>query len=359
MRDDILSFYKGKTVCITGAVGSVGTELVRQLLSLDVKMIRAVDQNESELFYAEQRYSEDSRFFPYQADIKNTDELERIFSDVDYVFHTAALKHVPSCERSPFSAVENNIQGIISVIKAAQSQNVKNVLFTSSDKAVNPTNVMGGTKLLGERLLVAANNTFSSNHTKFSITRFGNIAGSRGSVIPLFCEQIKAGKNITLTSEKMTRFMMSMNDAVKLVLESMVYSQGGETFITKMPTIGIYDLTKVLIDMVAPYYGKKSQDIQITITGPRPGEKMWEELSSSEESRRLLEGEKYLCVLPCTAIITDELISGYFPILNAQASHIYASNTEKCLSKEEIRHFLLKGKILPEEIINHLTEKRG
>ena len=205
--DKMEAFFRGKVIVVTGGVGSVGTEIVRQLLNYDVAEVRAFDNNETEVFEAEQKYTDEPRFKAFQGDIINEWETLRIFSGADYVFHTAALKHVPSCERSPFSAIDTNIFGIKSIIRAAQRNRVKKVLFTSSDKAVNPTNVMGATKLLGERLFVAANHLSvgPSHGTCFAITRFGNIAGSRGSVIPIFSNQISKGDPVTITHNRMSR----------------------------------------------------------------------------------------------------------------------------------------------------------
>lgn len=349
---DIQKFFLNRTVVVTGGVGSVGSEIVRQLLELGVREVRALDNNETALFEAEQHYAHDIRFKAYQADIVNEWETLRVFSGADYVFHTAALKHVPSCERSPFSAVDTNIMGIKSIIRAAQRNGVKKVLFTSSDKAVSPTNVMGASKLLGERLFIAANymSVGPDNGTVFSNTRFGNVAGSRGSVIPLFCNQIRQGGPVTLTDERMTRFIMSLEDATELVIESMVHARGGDTFITKMPSMGIADMTRVLIKMVAPLYGRKPEQVVVKVTGARPGEKMWEELSTDEESRRILEGERYLCVLPSANDIPADIEAQYKALGLKRANCIYNSHNEPKMSDEDIREFLMIEGVLPADV---------
>jgi FlaA1/EpsC-like NDP-sugar epimerase len=351
-KADVRNFFSGKSVVVTGGVGSVGSEIVRQLLELDTKEIRAFDNNETALFEAEHQYSGDCRFRAYQGDITNEWETLRVFSGADYVFHTAALKHVPSCERSPFSAVDTNILGVKSIIRAAQQNQVKKVLFTSSDKAVSPTNVMGASKLMGERLFIAANfmSVGPNNGTLFSNTRFGNVAGSRGSVIPLFCKQIQQGGPITLTDDRMTRFIMSLEDATELVIESMVYARGGDTFITKMPSMGIADLTRVLVKMVAPLYGIDPKDIAINITGARAGEKMWEELSTDEESRRILEGDRYLCVLPSVNDITTDIEKCYEKLGLKRSTCIYNSEHEPKLSDDDIAEFLMLDGVLPVDV---------
>ncbi len=352
MDNSISDFFKGHTLAVTGAVGSVGSELVHQLLDYDIKELRAIDQNESELFFAQQHYINDNRFSTYQSDIGNPNEMERILKGVDYLFHTAALKHVPSCEVSPISAVQTNIHGMLSLIQTAQHCGVKKMIFTSTDKAVCPTNVMGATKLIGERLLLSANQHTPQNQTtQYAITRFGNVAGSRGSVIPLFCEQIKSGSPITLTDERMTRFMMSLKDAVSLVLESMMISQGREIFISKMPSICITDLARVLVNIVAPCYGRNPESIPVKIVGARHGEKYYEELNSVPESAHMLENEKFLCVLPSSCSINENYYKNWKFV---PSSHIYQSDHEKKLSYSEIEQFLMQKGILPEDVYNKI-----
>lgn len=347
---NISDFFKSKTVLVTGAVGSVGSEVIKHLLQQDIHELRAVDQAESQLFFASQNYMHDKRFVAHQANIMSQHEMEHILQGVDYVFHTAALKHVPSCEISPNSAVETNILGMQNLIRCAKRCNIKKMLFTSSDKAVCPTNVMGSTKLIGERLLIAANQqSCSEAKTSYAITRFGNIAGSVGSVIPLFCKQIKQGNKITLTSDKMTRFMMSMQDAVSLVLESMVISQGSEIFVSKMPTLSIIDMTRVLIDLVAPVYGRDPKTVEIQVLGPRHGEKFFEELNSVTESLSMLENDKFLCVLPKST----PLDTPYYKSLGfVSSTKVYDSQSEIKLSPEEIKSFLLKEGVLPQDVFN-------
>jgi len=349
----VREFFSGKTVVVTGGVGSVGSEIVAQLLELDVAEVRALDNNETALFEAEQHYASEPRFKSFQADVTNEWETLRVFSGAHYVFHAAALKHVPSCERSPFSAVDTNILGVNSIIRAAQRNHVQKVLFTSSDKAVSPTNVMGASKLMGERLFIAANymSVGPNNGTVFSNTRFGNVAGSRGSVIPLFCRQIQKGGPVTLTDERMTRFIMSLEDATRLVIESMVHAHGGDTFITKMPSMSIADMTQELIEMVAPLYGRDPKSIQIKITGARPGEKMWEELSTDEESRRILEGDRYLCVLPSANDIPQDVEVRYEALGLKRSFCVYNSHNEPKMTAKEIRDFLMIEGVLPDDVV--------
>ena len=338
------SIFQDKSVLVTGGVGSIGRELVRQLLlHHNPKRVRILDNNESALFDLEQSWSgRHERAEYFQCDITNASELERQFSGIDICIHAAALKHVPSCERSPFSALSVNVGGVENVTKAALHNGVEKVLFTSSDKAVNPTNVMGTSKLMGERLFTAMNDNAgqSGQHTVFSSTRFGNVAGSSGSVIPLFEKQIIAGGPITLTDERMTRFIMSNADAVSLVLRSVGLARGGEIFITRMPVLRIADLARAMIERLAPLYGKDPGDIEVHTVGPRPGEKLWEELSTHEESRRIYQSEDFLVVFPPLATDIEARVEALSELRLEKTDRVYHSDCEPCMSDEQISAFL-------------------
>ena len=238
-----MKYISGKRVLVTGACGTIGQELVRQLLEeFCVHELVGIDNNESELFFLEQRFADHDNASFFLADVRDPVKLARKMEGMQVVFHTAAFKHVVLCERSPFEAVQTNINGVQNVISAAHSNQVEKVIFTSSDKAVNPTNVMGTSKLMGERLMTAANANLRDDGPIFASTRFGNVLGSRGSVIPIFKEQIRRGGPITLTDPAMTRFIMSIRQAVQLVIDSAELARGGDVFITKMPVIRILDL---------------------------------------------------------------------------------------------------------------------
>ena len=271
------NFISGKRIVVTGACGTVGAELVRQLLEngYGPAEVIALDNNESELFFLEQRFLSDKRATFFLADIRDRDKLCRKMQGMQIIFHAAAFKHVILCERSPFEAVQTNINGVQNVIYAACENNVKKVIFTSSDKAVNPTSVMGTSKLMGERLMTAANSNIRGEGPVFASTRFGNVLGSRGSVIPIFYEQIRKGGPVTLTNPEMTRFIMSIQEAVRIVIDSAGLAQGGEVFITKMPVIRIKDLAEVMIAALAPTYGHDPDKVEIVEIGTKPGEKMY------------------------------------------------------------------------------------
>jgi FlaA1/EpsC-like NDP-sugar epimerase len=343
-------FFRGKRVLVTGGCGSVGIALVKQLLALDVKLVRVLDNNESGLFELEHslRSPKLQLFF---CDIRDENELNRTFSDIDVCFHAAALKHVPSCELSPFGAVQTNILGSQQVIRAALRNGLTHVLFTSSDKAVNPTSVMGTTKLMGERLFTAAN-ALSEGPMRciFGSTRFGNVAGSRGSVIPLFCEQIRDGHDISLTDPNMTRFVMTLQDAAQLVIRTMPLLRGGEIFVTKMDVLSIEALARVMIRMIAPLYGRQPDDVAIRQTGPRPGEKLWEELTTDEEARRTYEFGDYLVVLPALRNFYETVTHDYLGQNLKPAGRLYHSASEAHLSDAGIEAFLRRPGVLPPDI---------
>ena len=344
-------FFSGKRVIVTGAVGSVGRSIVSRLLTLDVERIRVIDNNESGLFDMEQEYAGNDRVEFFMCDICDEREMMRVFAGTDLCFHAAALKHVPSCERSPFSAINVNIMGCEIVSRAALANDLERVLFTSSDKAVNPTNVMGTSKLMGERLFTSLNFMRGrSARTSFASTRFGNVLGSRGSVVPLFCRQIREGGPVTVTDERMTRFVMTIEEAAELVVSSMALARGGEVFVTKMPVLAIADLAQVMIDLVAPLYGRDPGSIEVRSIGPRPGEKLWEELSTDEERGRLLEGEEFLIVLPALATATDQEAYVYPGLETARRQLVYHSDREPRMSRQAIRELLLRPGVLPADV---------
>lgn len=350
-------FFAKKRVLVTGACGTVGNELVRQLLDeYHPAELIGLDNNESETFFLEQRFSKHPNAYFFIGDVRDRDKLCRKMKNIHVVFHTAAFKHVILCERSPFEAVQTNIFGVQNVIYAACENKVERVVFTSSDKAVNPTNVMGTSKLMGERLMTAANSNLHGGGPIFASTRFGNVLGSRGSVIPIFREQIRKGGPVTLTDTEMTRFIMSIEEAVQLVIESAFRARGGEVFITKMPIIRIKDLAEVMIDELAPIYNRRPQDIKVEIIGAKPGEKMYEELMSQEETRRTWELDRYFAVLPAFSSLYRNITHEYQDIVSRQVTKPYNSSNEKPLTQLQLLHFLQQNKLLGERNAPHSTE---
>ncbi len=353
-------FFKNRRVAVTGASGSVGQQLVRQLLAFPVTEVVALDDHENAMFYMWERYRGDPRVHVFSCDIRMLESLERFCRGVDYIFHTAALKHVILCERSPFEAVRTNILGVENVIRAALMNDVKKVLFTSTDKAVNPTSVMGTSKLMGERLITAAT-ALSQDESQptFASTRFGNVAGSGGSVIPLFCHQIEAGGPITLTSAEMTRFVMTLDEAVRLVLVSQQLACGGEVFVTKMPVVRIIDVAEVMAETIGPLFGHSPKDIEIKVVGPRPGEKFFEELITEEETRRTVELAEMFALTPAFTNVFRHIEYQYQGVIQDGSAQAYNSSTQAPLSKSDIATFLLQPDVLPNAVRERLASAGG
>lgn len=339
-------WFRGKSVLVTGACGTIGSELIRTLLGLPIARLCALDNNETEIFFLEDRYRADGRFEALIGDIRDYDKLQHAAAGIDVVFHGAALKHVIICERSPFDAVQTNVIGIKNVINAALACDVGRVIFMSSDKAVNPTNVMGTSKLMGERLITAANSLGNGHRTVFSSSRFGNVLGSRGSVLPVFVDQVRTGKAITLTDTAMTRFVMSPLQAVQLVMEAAMLAHGGEVFVTKMPVMRIADLARVVIEQTAPEVGRRPEDVPIKIIGAKPGEKLYEELLSEDEMRRAVEIARHFVVLPAFRSVYAHIDYTYAGEERRDVSRPYRSDREEAMSLSAIREFLATNGIL-------------
>lgn len=270
---------EGKNILITGGCGSVGRELVAKLLEHNPNVIRIYDNNETGLYELKKEFSKSNLLRYLIGDIRDKERINKACEDIDIVIHAAALKHVYFCEYNPFEALKTNVQGTQNVIDAALANNVEKMMFTSSDKAVNPTNVMGITKLLAERLVISANYYKGSKKTIFSCLRFGNILGSNGSVIALFKDQIENGGPVTITEKGMTRYIMTKDEATEFIISSIGHSKGGEIFVSKMKAVDIEQLAITLIDK----YNTTKSKVQIEYIGKIPGEKLYEELLTENE----------------------------------------------------------------------------
>ncbi len=339
--EELESFYRDKKILITGGVGSIGSEIARNVLKFDPASVRVMDINESGLFDLE-HFLQSEKIRLFVGDVRDKERLKRAVEDVDIVFHAAALKHVPLSEYNPFEAVQTNIIGTQNLINAAIDTNVEKFITISTDKVVNPINVMGATKLLAERLTISANFYKGERTTAFSCVRFGNVMDTRGSVIRLFRKQIKDGGPLTITDPNMTRFMMSIPKAVELVLKSTEIASGGEIFILKMPALRIGDLGEVMIEELAPKYGYNPNEIGIKRIGKRPGEKQYEELMTEDEASNTYEDEEMFVVLAQSFKITGLLkyeLPDYFKKTKEKG---YSSKGAKFLNKESIRKLLRK-----------------
>jgi FlaA1/EpsC-like NDP-sugar epimerase len=333
------SAWRGKRVFVTGVCGTVGRQLLDNLRLLDVAEIVGIDINEAELFFLREETRADQRVQLYLCDIRIADQLSRRMNGIDIVLHAAAYKHVDICERSPHEAVLTNIIGTQNIIEAAFENGVERVLLTSSDKAVNPTSVMGTSKLMGERLMSAASAQSRNGAPIFSSIRFGNVLGSRGSVIPLFRSQIEAGGPVRLTDRAMTRFIMSLEQAATLVMNAVFLARGGEVIVTKMPVLRIEDLAAVMIHDLAPSFGKDPASIDVTIIGSKPGEKMYEELTNEEEVRRTFDWGNYLVVKPALAAVGGDRF-GDWAAEGKPVDRPYNSAVSPAMSRDEIAAFI-------------------
>ena len=283
-EEKISSELKGKIILVTGAAGSIGSGMVLQIAKYEPKLVILLDQAESPLYDLQNELLYHFPNFKFEiviGDIRNRERMTRVFDHFNpqYVFHAAAYKHVPLMENNPSEAIFTNVKGTKNLVDLATKYNVEKFVMISTDKAVNPTNVMGASKRIAEIYAQAANN---SSSTKFVTTRFGNVLGSNGSVIPLFQRQIEQGGPITLTDERITRFFMTIPEACQLVLEAGSMGEGGEIFVFDMgESVKIIDLAKKMIQLSGLEIDK---DIEIKITGLRPGEKLYEELLAEEEN---------------------------------------------------------------------------
>jgi len=293
----ISAFYENKTILVTGAAGSVGTELVRTLLEFNPHNLVLVDNNEGALYDLEQdlRSSELSTFI---ADIRDKERIEPLFKGVDLVFHLAGLKNLPMCEYNPYEAVKTNVMGTKNVIDACLHGNVEKVIFTSTGKAVKPTTCYGASKLLAERLLTIANIQDRDHGTRFASVRFGNVLGSRGSFLPLFKRQIAKGGPVTITHEDMVRPAIFMSQALKLITRVGELARGGEVFILKMRLLRIMEVATVMIQELAPKYGRDCEAIKTDMIGIKAGEKLREELMTESEQQRAYETDEMFIIAP-------------------------------------------------------------
>jgi len=325
--------FEDKTLLIIGGTGSFGNAVLRRFLKTDISQIRIFSRDEKKQHDMRNRYNDPKLKF-FIGDTRNYESVTQAMKGVDYVFHAAALKQVPSCEFFPLEAVRTNILGTENVLNAAIQNNVKRVICLSTDKAVYPINAMGMSKALMEKIAVAKARISSNGNTTISITRYGNVMCSRGSVIPLFINQIKSRQPITITDSNMTRFMMSLDDAVDLVLFAFEHSKGGELIIQKAPACTIGVLAEAIREI---FEGQKEP----CIIGTRHGEKLYESLLTREEMARAIDlGNNYLVPMD----ERDLNYSKYFT--NGQhrvsAAEDYTSHNTKRLSKQEVISMLLE-----------------
>ncbi|WBW95443.1 SDR family NAD(P)-dependent oxidoreductase [Oceanirhabdus sp. W0125-5] len=336
-----MNHFQNKKVLIIGGTGTIGKRMVIEILKQNPSVIRIFSRDEYKQFIMEKeisdKYKGKIRFLI--GDVRDYDRVERAMHDIEIVFNLAAMKHVPACEYNPHEAVKTNVIGMENVIKAATKNDIESVVFTSSDKAINPTNAYGATKLLAEKLVQAANHSKGTARTKFVAVRFGNVMGSRGSVIPLFKKQILEQQKITLTNGTMSRFMMTMSEAVKLTMKAAEKSIGGEVFILKMPIINLKVLAEVIIEETCKKFFQGNNVVEVEEIGLRPGEKMYEELMTKEESKGAYDLGEMFMVKP--TISSDEEYESFYSGYERAKVGSYTSYDKPTILKEEIRELII------------------
>lgn len=333
--------FKGKVLLITGGTGSFGNTVLRRFLNTEVKEIRVFSRDEKK--QEEMRISlGNPKLKFYIGDVRNFDSVSQAMKGVDYVFHAAALKQVPSCEFYPMEAVRTNVLGTSNVLDAATTNDVKRVVVLSTDKAVYPINAMGISKAMAEKLMIAKSRTQSETETILCATRYGNVMASRGSVIPLFVSQIKAGNPLTITDPEMTRFLMTLEDSVDLVEYAFEHANQGDLFIQKAPACTVADLAKALKELF-------NSNVPINIIGTRHGEKLFESLISREEMAKAKDMGNYFRI---PADNRDLNYAQYFTEGEEKIASFddYTSHNTQRLSVHQIKESLLKLDFIQEEL---------
>lgn len=333
--------FKDKVLMITGGTGSFGNTVLKRFLSTDVREIRIFSRDEKKQEEMRIALNHPKLKF-YIGDVRNYDSVFNAMKGVDYVFHAAALKQVPSCEFYPLEAVQTNVIGSENVMNAAITRGVSRVVMLSTDKAVYPINAMGISKAMMEKFMVAKARMQEANETVLCATRYGNVMASRGSVIPLFISQLKDGKSLTVTDPNMTRFLMSLEDSVDLVLYAFEHGEQGDIFVQKAPASTVADLAQALKELF-------SKDSQIRVIGTRHGEKLYESLISREEMAKAQDMGGYYRI---PADNRDLNYAQYFSEGEEIISHSddYTSHNTERLNIEQIKQLLLKLDYIQDEL---------
>ena len=321
-----MKIFKNKILLVTGGTGSFGNAVLKKFLEFNLKEIRIFSRDEKKQDDMRKLYK-DKKIKFYLGDVRNKASVDNAMNNVDYVFHAAALKQVPSCEFYPLEAINTNILGANNVISSVIEHGVKKAIFLSTDKAVYPINSMGMSKALMEKIVIARSRDLNNKNTVICATRYGNVMASRGSVIPLFFEQIKENKKITITSPNMTRFLMSLEESVELVLEAFKNGRNGEIFVYKSPACSIENLAKAIIKMT-------KTNSKINYIGTRHGEKLFETLVSQEELLNSKSYKKFFKIIPDNR---DLDYSKYFAKgKNKSLKDSYTSHNTNMLNVNEI-----------------------
>lgn len=336
-----INFFSGRKILIIGGTGTIGQNLLRHVLTQRPQVVRVFSRDEHKQFELREKMSDIRNIRYLIGDVRDGERVLRAMQDIDYVFHVAAMKHVPACEYNPFEAVKTNIIGTQNVITGALNAGVKKVIFTSTDKAIAPTNTYGASKLMAERLIASAQYNSGGKSTVFAAVRFGNVMGSRGSVIPLFKSQIAEKGKITVTDFTMSRFMMTLRQATDLTIKAMKTAQGGEVFVLKMPVIQLRDLAEVIVEKMAEKMNMPVREIVMEEIGLRPGEKMYEELMTLEEAKEAYE-------LPDMFIIPNPHLQRKLLYSGAKQAEqkSYSSNAVHPVNREQLLAMLQETRLI-------------
>jgi UDP-N-acetylglucosamine 4,6-dehydratase len=325
-----MEHFENKKVLITGGTGTFGQAFTKYLLTTKVKKIYIFSRDEFKQYQMKEKFNNDSRIAYLIGNIENKDRLYRAFNNIDYIVHAAAQKHVPSCEYNPFEAVNTNIIGAQNVIDAAIDRKVKKVVAISTDKAVNPINLYGCTKAVMEKLFITGNAYAGGTNTIFSCVRYGNVMGSRGSIIPLFKKCAEENKKIPITDTRMTRFWITVEQAVDFVSWTFKLMEGGEIFIPELPSMKITDLAEAI-----------SPDCKLKIVGIRQGEKIHETLINNEEAENTIKMPHYFIIYPDYYWLENKRPIKENNAEKLQRGFIYSSDNNKIwLKVNEMRELL-------------------
>ena len=282
-KNNFLKEFKNKKILITGGTGSIGFGLAEQLMRYEPNAIRILSNDENSIFEMKQKFPKNNILTFMMGDVRDRSRLDLAIKNIDIVFHAAAMKHVDICEQNPFDAIKTNVVGTSNILEASIIENISKFIFISTDKATHPTSTLGASKLLAERLTLDASSYRGKGKTLFSLVRFGNVIGSRGSVFQIFLEQIRKGKSITVTDSRMTRFIMSIPEATNLILEVTHIARDGEVFILKMPSVKIINLAKSMVRIYKEELLHNKNPLSIKISKLREGERFHEFLITRDE----------------------------------------------------------------------------
>ena len=317
-----MSVLEDKVVLVTGGTGSFGKKFIRKALTLGVKKIIVFSRDELKQYEMAQEFT-DPRIRFFIGDVRDKDRLYRAFDGVDIVIHAAALKHVGACEYNPFEAIKTNVHGAQNIVEAAIDRGVEKVIALSTDKACSPINLYGATKLASDKLFIAANAYVGDKHTKFSVVRYGNVVGSRGSVVPFFKKMRETGV-LPVTDDRMTRFWITLDQGVQFVIDNLGRMHGGELFVPKIPSMKVMDLAKAI-----------GPECEIKIVGIRPGEKLHEAMITEDDARHTIEFDNYYVIQPEFNWWSADYAKGSKPL--SEGFHYVSDENTQWLSVEELR----------------------